>query len=132
MSVYDSLSADRPIVSAARTISSEDVAAFATLTGDTSALHTDDGVAALGPYGRRVAHGMLVLSCSIGLAVETGVFADALLAFAGLDKVRFTAPVFIGDSIGVSKRLLEKRPVDAERGMVVFDSRVHNQHGDVV
>src|SRR5947199_207673 len=88
MSVYDSLSADRPIVSAARTISCEDVAAFATLTGDTSALHTDDSVAAVGPDGRRVAHGMLVLSCSIGLAVETGVFADALLAFAGLDKVK--------------------------------------------
>jgi acyl dehydratase len=132
MSAYDSLSDAQPLVSGVRAISSDDVSAFAALTGDASALHLDDVAAAAGLYGRRIAHGMLVLSCSIGLAVETGMFADALLAFAGIDKLRFTAPVFIGDTIVVRKQLLEKRPVDAERGIAVFDTRVHNQHGDVV
>jgi acyl dehydratase len=130
--VYDDLSSDREFISRARVISSADVASFAELTGDRSAIHLDERAAAAGPFGRRIAHGMLVLSCSIGLAAEMDVWSGALIAFAGLDKVRFTAPVFLDDEITVRKRVIEKRPIDAARGLVAFDTRVMNQRGEIV
>lgn len=132
MSRYDELAIDWRCESPSRTISSEDVAAFASLTGDRSPLHLDDAVAAAGPYGRRIAHGLLVVSCSIGLAVETGAIGGDLIAFAGLDRLRFLAPVFIGDAIAVTKRVIERKPVDDARGIVAFDTRIVNQHGEVV
>ena len=110
-----------------RTISAEDVAAFASLTGDRSALHLDDAAAAAGPYGRRIAHGMLVLSCSIGLAVEGGLLGGDLLAFAGVDRLRFVAPVFIGDAVAVRKRVVDRTPLEDSRGIVAFDTRIVNQ-----
>lgn len=133
MSGYDDLAVEREFVSGVRAISSEDVEAFAHLTGDTSALHMDPESAAAGPYGRPVAHGMLVLSCSIGLAVAMKLWSDgALLAFAGIEKLRFTAPVFPGDAIEVRKRVVDKQPLGDARGLVTFDSRVFNQRGEIV
>jgi 3-hydroxybutyryl-CoA dehydratase len=132
MSAFDDLPLDREFVSAARTISASDVDAFAALTGDTFALHLDDAAAAQSPYGRRIAHGMLVVSCSIGLAIQMDLVTPALIAFAGVDRLRFTAPVFIGDTITVRKRVTDKRPIDAGRGVVTFDTKVLNQHGDIV
>jgi len=132
MSRYDDLAIDREYESRSRTISPEDVAAFAALTGDHSPLHLDDRAAAAGPYGRRIAHGMLVVSCSIGLALDTGLLAGDLLAFAGLDRLRFVAPVFVGDAIAVRKRVIERKPIDDARGLVSFDTRIFNQDGTTV
>jgi 3-hydroxybutyryl-CoA dehydratase len=132
MSTFDDLALGREFVSAARTISSGDVAAFAALTGDTFALHLDDEVAARSAYGRRIVHGMLVASCSIGLAIQMDLVNEVLIAFAGIDRLRFTAPVFVDDTIIVRKRITDKRPIDASRGLVTFETRVLNQHGDVV
>ena len=132
MSRYDDLAADREYESPLRTISAEDVAAFAALTGDHSALHLDADAAAAGPYGRPIAHGMLVVSCSIGLAVELGLLGDDLLAFAGVERLRFVAPVFVGDSIRVRKRLVDRKPIDDGRGLISFDTRIVNHDGVVV
>jgi len=74
MSIHDEMGLDREFVSAARVISGDDVAAFAALTGDASGIHIDDRVAAASPYGRRIVHGMLTLSCSVGVAAEMNLF----------------------------------------------------------
>jgi len=132
MTRFDDLAIDWHWESPPRTIPAADVAAFASLTGDRSALHLDDAAAAAGPYGRRIAHGMLVVSCSIGLAVEAGVLGDALIAFAGVERLRFVAPVFIGDAIVVRKRVVEHKPLDDSRGLVAFDTRIVNQHDESV
>jgi len=127
MSPFDDFAIDWQWESPRRTISPDDVAAFASLTGDRSPLHLDVATAAAGPYGRRIAHGMLVVSCSIGLAVEAGLLGDNLLAFAGLDRLRFVAPVYIGDAIAVRKRVVDRKPLDDSRGLVSFDTRIVNQ-----
>jgi|SRR5881392_2305847 len=132
MSRFDDLAIGSQWESSRRTISAEDVAAFASLSGDDSPLHLDDEAAAAGPYGRRIAHGLLVLSCSVGLAVDAGVLGSDLLAFAGLDRLRFVAPVFIGDTIAVRKRVVDRQPIDDTRGVVAFDSRIVNQDEVVV
>lgn len=127
MSRFDDFAIGWQWESPRRTISLEDVEAFASLTGDRSVLHLDADAAAAGPYGRRIAHGMLVVSCSIGLAADAGLLGGDLLAFAGIDRLRFVAPVFIGDAIAVRKRVVEHMPLDDSRGTVTFDTRIVNQ-----
>jgi len=121
-----------PVQSRERAIDEEDVMAFARLTGDFVALHTDEAFARSTKYGRRIAHGALVFSISIGLATETQLFGDELLAFAGVDKLRFVAPVFFGDRIHVVKRVAERKALGSAQGTITFDTKVLNQDGTLV
>src|SRR5512134_1586737 len=115
-----------------RTVTEADLVAFAGLTGDFTELHTNEDYASRSPFGRRVAHGALVFGISIGLATRTNVLDDALIAFAGVDKLRFVAPVFIGDTIRVSKRVSERKELGPAQGTVVFETRVFNQRNETV
>ena len=129
---FDDFESADPVTSAPRTITEADVNAFADLTGDHVPLHTDEAYAATTAFGRRIAHGALVFSCSIGLATEMRLFDDSLLAFAGVDKLRFVAPVFLGDTIRVVKRVAERKALGASQGIVTFDSKVLNQDNRLV
>jgi acyl dehydratase len=57
---------------------------------------------------------------------------DTVLAFYGVDKLRFTKPVFIGDTIHVVKKVIAKALKAPGRGLITFDTAVLNQHGDPV
>jgi acyl dehydratase len=57
---------------------------------------------------------------------------DIIAAFAGVDHLRFIEPVFIGDTLTVSKRVLERRELGAGQGMLIFETRVFNQNGRTV
>lgn len=115
-----------------RVVTEADVMAFADLTGDHVALHTDEAFARTTPYGRRIAHGALVFSISVGLGTQTNLFGDELIAFAGVDKLRFVAPVFFGDRVHVVKRVVERKELGAKQGTITFESRVINQDGKLV
>ena len=129
---FDDLIPDTTASSAERTITEADVMSFARLTGDFVKLHTDEEFAKRTSYGRRIAHGALVFSVSIGLATEMHLFDDALIAFVGVDKLRFVAPVFLGDTVHVVKTVVERKPLDASKGTVTFASRVLNERGELV
>ena len=73
-------------LSPGRTITEADVVAFAGLTGDWSAIHTDAVYAAQHPVGQRIAHGMLVVSIASGLTVRLGLLEDTLLAFREIER----------------------------------------------
>jgi acyl dehydratase len=119
-------------VTAGRTITEADVVMFAGLTGDMTELHTNEEFARATPFGRRIAHGALVFSMSVGLATRTNLLDGTVIAFSRVDSLRFTRPVFIGDTIRVTKRVLEVKATTAESGLLSFDTRVVNQQGEVV
>ena len=121
-----------PVTSVERVVTEADVMAFANLTGDFVELHTNEAYAKTTKYGQRIAHGALVFSISIGLATQMKLFDDALIAFAGVDKLRFVAPVFFGDRIHVVKRVAERKALGDGQGTVTFDSKVLNQRGELV
>lgn len=129
---FEDFQSNSTVQSAERIVTEADVMAFAQLTGDFVALHTDEEFAKTTPYGQRIAHGALVFSLSIGLATQMQLFGVELLAFAGVDKLRFVAPVFFGDRIHVVKRVTETRALGDKQGTVTFESRVVNQHGKLV
>jgi acyl dehydratase len=115
-----------------RTITESDLATFAGLTGDFTELHTNEEFARATTFGRRIAHGALVFSISVGLTTRTNLVDDTIVAFSRVDNLRFTRPVFIGDTIHVMKRVIEVIPKLRESGVIAFDTRVVNQRGEVV
>ena len=119
-------------MTAGRTVCEADIVAFAGLTGDFTEIHTNEAYARASPYGRRIAHGALVFSLSVGLTTRTNIVSDTIVAFARVDNLRFTRPVFIGDTIHVTKRVVEAVAKTPEAGLVAFDTRVLNQHGETV
>lgn len=119
-------------VTRGRTVTEADVTAFAGLTGDFTELHTNEEFAKTTRFGRRIAHGALVFGISIGLTTATNLLDDTLIAFAGVDKLRFVEPVFIGDTIHVVKKIVERKELGAGQGTVEFESRVLNQREALV
>jgi acyl dehydratase len=129
---FEDFESSGPVETGERVVTEADVMAFAQLTGDFVALHTNEEFARTTKYGRRIAHGALVFSLSIGLATQTNVFGDELIAFAGVDKLRFVAPVFFGDRIHVVKRVMERKELGPGQGTITFESKVLNQDGKLV
>jgi acyl dehydratase len=119
-------------ISPARTITETDVVMFAGLSGDYTQLHTDEEFARQTPYGRRIAHGALVLSIATGLAARLGFIEGTALAFREL-AWKFSLPVFIGDTVHVKAVCTELKPMPRlGGGLVVFDVSVINQAGKTV
>jgi acyl dehydratase len=129
---YEDLEIGHASTSPGRTITEADIMIFAGLTGDLVELHTNEEVARRSRFGRRIAHGALVFSTSVGLATRMHLLDDCLLAFAGVDHLRFVEPVGIGDTIHITKRVIERREVGADSGVVTFETRVLNQHDTLV
>ncbi|MBI4362824.1 MAG: MaoC family dehydratase N-terminal domain-containing protein [Euryarchaeota archaeon] len=130
---FEDLKVGDKFTTARRTVTEADITAFAGLSGDFHPLHTDEEYAKKGPFKGRIAHGMLTLSIASGLKVRQGLFTDTLIAFLGMEGLRFTAPVRIGDTIHVETEVLEKRRTsDGKRGVAKTRSLIKNQKGETV
>ncbi|HNS39595.1 MAG TPA: MaoC/PaaZ C-terminal domain-containing protein [Promineifilum sp.] len=117
---------------AGRTITEADIVAFAGLSGDFNLIHTNAVYAASGPFGQRVAHGLLVQSIATGLAVQSGVIEGTVLAFRELD-CKFSLPVFIGDTVHVELEIIEAKALPRlGGGNVTMKYAVVNQDGKAV
>jgi len=119
-------------VTRGRTITESDIMNFAGLSGDFIELHTNEEYARQSSYGRRIAHGMLTLSISTGLMTRMNLVTDTVVAFYGIDKLRFVKPVFIGDTIHVKKKVADTMAKGGTAGVVTFDTSVLNQNGEAV
>src|ERR1044071_51860 len=119
-------------VTAGRTITETDIVNFAGITGDWNEIHTNKELAARGPFGQRIAHGALVFSIATGLSVRTGQTGDTVIAFYGLDRLRFVKPTLIGDTVVVRKKVESKSERDAASGIVTMLNEVINQRDEVV
>ncbi len=129
---FDELAEGASFTAGPRTITREDIDAFTRVSGDRTALHSDEEYARRTPLGGLVAHGVLNLAAATGLAYEMGIFEETVLAVRSMD-VSYDRPVFPGDAVTltmtVSRRDERPRP---DRGKVVFDARLTNQHGKTV
>jgi 3-hydroxybutyryl-CoA dehydratase len=129
MKYFEDFEVGETVVTRARTITETDIVSFAALTGDWYPLHSDAEYAKKGPFGERIAHGLLVLSVANGLLP---LYDMAIVAFYGMDKVRFTAPTKIGDTIHVELEVIDKRGKEDLGGVVTLKESVKNQRGEAV
>jgi 3-hydroxybutyryl-CoA dehydratase len=116
-------------VTESRTISEQDIMAFARLTGDMHPQHTDAEWAAGSRFGERIAHGLLVESCAVGLVKFD---AERVVALRRVGDAVFKLPVRIGDSVHVEGQVVGSRELDDDTELVEHRWRVLNQDGRMV
>ncbi len=114
-----------------RTLTEADIVNFAGVSGDFYSLHTDEIFAAKTIFKGRIAHGLLVVSIASGLWMRLGIFEGSLIAFYGIDRLRFTKPVRVGDTIRVRLTVVEKIE-KGEYGLVTFKNEILNQNNELV
>jgi 3-hydroxybutyryl-CoA dehydratase len=120
------------VESVGRTVTEADIVLFAGLSGDYNLIHTDAEYSKQQVFGRRVAHGLLVLSIASGMAVRLGFMEDTVVAFRGLEW-KFNAPVFAGDTIHLRVTVEESKAMPRLGGGIVkFKMEVINQRGETV
>jgi acyl dehydratase len=119
-------------VSTGRTITETDIVMHAGQTGDFYPHHMDAEWCKTQEFGARVAHGTLILSVAVGALA--GEINEAAFSY-GYDRVRFIAPVFIGDTITSTALISDKRDhakKPDQYGIVEEQVTVTNQRGETV
>ena len=83
-----------------RTITQEDINAFAKVTNDHQWIHVDTERAASGPFGTTLVHGYLTLSLVSGFLFDSyRIDGLSMGVNYGSNKVRYPAPVFVGSRV---------------------------------
>lgn len=114
-----------------RTISQADIVLFAGLSGDQNPIHTDAEFCKTTPFGRPIAHGLLVVSILSGLLERTGIQEGTIVAVRRVTDLEFTRAVFPGDTIHGEIEALEKKP-RPDSGLVKFRMTCFNQRAEAV
>ncbi len=117
-----------------RTVGEADVSTFAYITADYATVHLDRHISAEGPYGERIAHGLLGSSLVSGMISQTApqiVGRDIPEAFFCGFETNYRGPIKVGDSIRIKWQISDKvdDPVQDGFGLVKTGFQVVNQDG---
>src|SRR3954452_22962348 len=124
-----------PPIKFSKTVGESDVYLFAGITGDFSSNHVNEELMRRSKFGHRVAHGALLVGFMSTVStrmIETfgrSANGKATAVSLGYDRVRFVAPVFIGDTITVRYTITRIEPV---RGRSYASIVIVNQRGNEV
>ena len=108
---FEELEVGDQIVTEKRMITSEDIDAFADLSGDHFYAHIKDTDFTGTMFEQQVAHGYFIMSAAAGLFVD-GYEKNPVLLNYGIDELRFTKPVYPGTEIYIRFTCKEKLPQD--------------------
>ena len=129
---FEEIEPGAEFVTRGRTITEADLVQFSALTGDYNPMHTDERYMQTHPMGQRVAPGMLSLSYAVGQIYQLGIMERTVIAFRSVE-MKFSLPVFIGDTLHSVLRITDKRP--SRRlggGSITAAVRILNQEGRTV
>jgi len=110
-----------------KTVTADDIVAFARVTGDEQPLHLDDAYAAKTRFGKRIAHGMLSAGY-ISAVLGTKLAPQAVVVYLS-QQMRFRLPVAIGDTITAEA---EVTALDEEKRIATVRTDCVNQRGEAV
>ena len=109
-----------------RLVTDELIRKFAEVSGDYNPIHLDEEFAKTTRFGRRIAHGML-----------SGAFVSAVLGYELSERkivylsqtLKFTAPVFIGDTVTATGTVTNIR---GDKPIVTLETMCTNQKGETL
>ena len=113
-----------------RTITETDIVVHAGQSGDFFPHHMDEEWCKTQPFKKRIAHGTLIFTVSVGLTAD---HINEVSMTYGYERLRFTKPVFIGDTIRV--RVTIKNTADHKKpgfGIVTELVETFNQNQELV
>lgn len=117
----------------ARTVTETDNLLFTVLSHNPQPLHLDVEFAKNTQHGQILVNSMFTMALVIGLSVGDTTLGTTL-GNLGMEKVEFPNPVFIGDTIRASTKVMEVKASASrnDRGVVWFEHIGTNQRGQVV
>ena len=116
-----------------RTVTEMDNVLFSALTHNPQPLHLDAEFSKGTEFGERIVNSLFTLGLMIGVSVSDTTLGTTI-ANLGMTDVNFPKPVFHGDTITSSTKVLEKRESKSrpEAGIVMFEHSAVNQRGELV
>tara|TARA_A200000159_G_scaffold153921_1_gene166314 strand:- start:257 stop:727 length:471 start_codon:yes stop_codon:yes gene_type:complete len=116
-----------------RTITETDNLLFSALTHNLQPLHLDAEFASQSQRGQILVNSLFTLGLVVGLSVADTTLGTTI-GNLGMEKTEFPNPVFLGDTLGVSTEIMDKREsrTKPDRGIVWFRHLALNQRGEVV
>jgi len=116
-----------------RTVTETDNLLFTTLTHNPQPLHLDVEFVKQTEFGQRLVNSIFTLGLMIGVSVGDTTLGTTI-ANLGMTDVRFTHPVFIGDTLRSQSTVVEMRPSKSrpDAGVVVFEHKCLNQRDEEV
>ena len=117
-----------------RTITESDNVLFTSMTMNPAWLHLDfDYAEKETEFGKPLVNSMLTLATTIGISVHETTLGTTV-ANLGFQAIAFPAPVFHGDTLRVETEVTAARASKSRpsQGVVTFEHRAFNQHGDLV
>src|SRR4051812_11939798 len=128
---FDDVHVGQEWESLGRTVTQTDIVNFAGLSGDFNPIHMDHEFAKSTAFRRPIAHGLLVQAVSSGLGTNTPSMRT--LALMCMREWHFKGPVFIGDTIRVRTKVVEKESrARGRRGVITWQRQIINQEGKIV
>jgi 3-hydroxybutyryl-CoA dehydratase len=116
-------------VTVSKTVGETDVYLFAGISGDLSPNHVDEEYMKKTRYGRRIAHGALMVAYMSQASTKMCQGLPGTVVSYGYDRIRFPNPVFFGDTITVTYEIAS---LDVPARNASSQITVTNQRGDVV
>ncbi len=115
--------------SLSKTIFESDNNFFSLLTMNHHPVHTNVDYAGRQQHGRILVVGTLVFSLAVGITVPD--VSGKAIANLDYECIKHLNPVFIGDTIYVRSKILDKRESKSktDRGIVYVESTAYNQDG---
>ena len=117
------------VVTFAKTVAESDVYLFAGITGDLYQNHTNEEYMRTTRYGRRIAHGALLVGFMSAASTRVSERCTHPVVSYGYDRIRFVKPVYLGDTVTVEYRITEKDPAQQK---VFAQITCRNQEAQVV
>lgn len=117
-----------------RTLTESDNVLFTSMTMNPAWLHLDfDYAEKETEFGKPLVNSLLTLSVVVGISVHETTLGTTV-ANLGFKETTFPKPVFHGDTIRVESEVVAARASKSRptQGIVTFEHRGYNQHGDVV
>ena len=115
-----------------RTITDADNVQFTLLTMNTHPAHFDYEYARKTEFEKPLVCSPLTVALMVGMSVSD--CSQKAVANLGWNNIRFTHPLFPGDTLYAESEVLEKRESSSrpQQGIVTVRTTGKNQHGDVV
>lgn len=116
-----------------RTVTETDNLLFSTMTHNPAAIHIDAEYAKTTEFGKPLMNSAFTLGLMVGISVGDTTLGTTV-GNLGWDEVRFPKPVFVGDTLHVESRVLEKRESKSrpQNGIVVLQHSAWNQRDEMV
>jgi acyl dehydratase len=130
---FADLEVGHEVITHSRTITEADVRNFAGVSGDFNPLHMSDEHTADTDFGEPIAHGALLFAVTSGLLWQYRHERPDVVAFYGVDSLRFTRPVTMGTSVHAESTLVEKTEKDhpVGNGVVRYETRLVTDDDEV-